>query len=526
MTKFMKSKESISSSLLLWDERSTEVSIEETYDLKVWPVTNILNEGPINFVIPPQPKGMMSDIHICTKIKLQKNGEDLNNLEDMISITNNFANSLWGQVDIQVDDRIDLTQSMKNAYAYQTFFNHVLNTESTHSDYLYTNELFKMDEGATKNFARMLTIDNLDWDEKIDLKSLMTEKDRTDEEVATIVQNVKELVKNYNGDNISTTIAQIHTALGQGTPIYTPERAKYFDLILNGYIPKTIPGSNTSASERVSKICRGESITLFSKLQCPLFNTSKCLPTDMKIRISLTKNSDDFYLLDNTATKNSLYIEDCHLAVSYYRPRDSILQHIEQRIQKEPAHYTITRPELIVKPISNAGRIIRLTDLFHDKLPSHAFFCLQESRDFEGSRGGNPYIFIPFKKFQFYLNGKPYFTDPLEVKSVKYLGGVDYIYSGYEEFLRQLYETIGKDLKGDCLINSSNFQLNFMVGMSFGADRSSITENHLNLQEKASTYLEIDMGINDVPEDMVLIVYALFDRQVEIDGERKVKIIE
>ena len=32
----------------------------------------------------------------------------------------------------------------------------------------------------------------------------------------------------------------------------------------------------------------------------------------MKIRISLTKNSDDFYLLDNTATKNSLYIEDCY----------------------------------------------------------------------------------------------------------------------------------------------------------------------------------------------------------------------
>ena len=72
MTKFIKSKESISSSLLLWDERPTEVSIEETYDLKVWPVTNILNEGPINFVIPPQPKGMMSDIHICTKIKLQE----------------------------------------------------------------------------------------------------------------------------------------------------------------------------------------------------------------------------------------------------------------------------------------------------------------------------------------------------------------------------------------------------------------------------------------------------------------------
>ena len=34
-----------------------------------------------------------------------------------------------------------------------------------------------------------------------------------------------------------------------------------------------------------------------------------------------------------------------------------------------------------------------------------------------------------------------------------------------------------------------------MVGLSFGADKSSLAERHLNLQEKASTYLEIDMGI-------------------------------
>ena len=35
-----------------------------------------------------------------------------------------------------------------------------------------------------------------------------------------------------------------------------------------------------------------------------------------------------------------------------------------------------------------------------------------------------------------------------------------------------------------------------MVGISFGADKSSVMENHMNIQEKASTYLEIDMGIN------------------------------
>ena len=44
-----------------------------------------------------------------------------------------------------------------------------------------------------------------------------------------------------------------------------------------------------------------------------------------------------------------------------------------------------------------------------------------------------------------------------------------------------------------------------MVDMSFGADRNSPAERHLNLREKASTYLEIVMGIDDLPEDLFLI---------------------
>ena len=62
-----------------------------------------------------------------------------------------------------------------------------------------------------------------------------------------------------------------------------------------------------------------------------------------------------------------------------------------------------------------------------------------------------------------------------------------------------------------------------MVGISFGADRSSLSERHLNLQKKASTYLEIDLGINEnFPADMILIIYAVYDIQIQIDAQRKI----
>ena len=122
MTKFINSRESFSTSLSLWNDRPTQVAVQEAYDLKVWPVTNILNEGPINFVIPPQPKGMVDDVHIITKFKLEKEGIDLEKEpSNTVSVVNNFAGSLWGQVDVQFDDRVDIMQSMKNSYSYQFF---------------------------------------------------------------------------------------------------------------------------------------------------------------------------------------------------------------------------------------------------------------------------------------------------------------------------------------------------------------------------------------------------------------------
>ena len=93
----------------------------------------------------------MTDIFIITKLKVFNNGQEITTRQDFLSVVNYFANSIiWGQVDIQVDDRVDITQSMKNAYAYQTFFNHALNSESNRSDYLFYNEPFKKDVGQTK----------------------------------------------------------------------------------------------------------------------------------------------------------------------------------------------------------------------------------------------------------------------------------------------------------------------------------------------------------------------------------------
>ena len=66
MTKFIESGESIDSSLLLWQKNHTQIAIEDVYDLKVYPVSSIFNEGAINFDLAPQPKGLLSNVTMST----------------------------------------------------------------------------------------------------------------------------------------------------------------------------------------------------------------------------------------------------------------------------------------------------------------------------------------------------------------------------------------------------------------------------------------------------------------------------
>ena len=198
MSKFINSRESVTSPLLLWQDVPTQVSVQETYDLKIWPVTNIYNDGPINFNLPPQPNGMLTSVDVVTKFSIHDSGAPITGgIQKNVSIINNFSNALWELVEIRLDGRIELMQSMRNAYAYQTFFNHALNTEIDHGDYLFQNEIFLMDQGIDKADAEDIhaiamdsdraikkltttlldTTDGADIDYAVELKKLLIDTD-------------------------------------------------------------------------------------------------------------------------------------------------------------------------------------------------------------------------------------------------------------------------------------------------------------------------------------------------------------
>ena len=488
MSKFTNSNEAISSSLMLWQTKPTQVSVKESYDTKVWPISNIFNEGPITFSIPEQPHGMVKNIEIVTKFKIQKDGKDFSVEQDNLSIINNFPNSLWQIVDVTINGRSNIMQPLKNAYPYTSFFNMVFNHDDSQVDYLGYKELFFMDNG-----------------DKYEIKS----GDKL---------FVSDYSKMYStvGQKIFAVNGKVKVSIGDIVTSYAKDETE------NSFAKMPNPSiKNQALYTRAKRVAKGQSVTTYSKLHCPLFNTNKVLPTRMDIRITLTKNTDDFLLRCPKDEKYSISIEDVHLQVTYYQPQDAIQRKIESLLESEPIPYFVQRPELIVRPITATTKVIRVNDIFPSKLPSYAFFCVQKSADFEGKRESNPFSFIPFEKMNIFIGGKPFFQDELEARLK-----TDSQEPDFTQFLVQLYKTLGREYKGNCLINSKNFYTHFCVAASFTADKSPANASYLNLQEQGSCSIEIDTGKDSGLTNCLLIVYASYDRQIKINPDRSIDIIE
>ena len=135
MLKFKDSTSSIISELLLWQKTPTQTAVRDTYEIRVHPTASSYEEGLLNFEIPPQSRAMMSNIEIVSSFRVKKGTANLED-NDQCTIVNSIAGSLWSLVDVIFGDRVNLTQSMRNSYAYQSFFNHILNSDKNREDFL------------------------------------------------------------------------------------------------------------------------------------------------------------------------------------------------------------------------------------------------------------------------------------------------------------------------------------------------------------------------------------------------------
>ena len=441
MSKYTQSKEALDSHLLLWDIRPTQTSIEEKYEINVYPATTYEDTygAPIDFVIPNQPNGCLYDIELMTTWQIKKGAATLLD-KDNVSIVNNFSNAIWSFVDIQVGNRVNIMQSMEQAYAYQTFFNTVLNNGSNRTDYLNETETFVMDTGQSKS----------------------------DTECVIFFDDDAKKILNKGGE------------------------------------------------KRAKQIRLSEEITSKTKLHAPLLNHSKVLPTNMSVKVTLTRNKNNFLLLSNDED-HIVDIKKVHLICTYLRPREVVLNLLEERLKQSPALYDIESPQISMRTIPKDVKQYTLYDFFPSKLPKASFFALVTASDLAGGYKRNPFTFNRMASFQIYIDNREFYNFPIKFVN----NGDDRL--DFSQAYIQLYKALGLDRSGDCLINGDNFKINYMIGAVLTADKSHL--NHLNLQKTADVRIELELQ-NTATEPMVLVTYSLYDKLYSIDKDRQLTIIE
>lgn len=265
---------------------------------------------------------------------------------------------------------------------------------------------------------------------------------------------------------------------------------------------------NEGAKRRSELISKSKSLTLISDLYCTLFKGSKRLIPNLEFTVSLTKNDPEFVLMSSAASKFKIQFERVYLKVTYIQPEPFYLPLLEQRLTSSPALYEGHKTEISTFGIQSGVTKYLFNNIVRGALPHFMVFCVQDRGSMSGSYNSNPYTFHPFKSIQIYLNNQEYFPEPLEASK-----------DDDTLMLNHFYESLGYDVKGNCLINRNNFRAHFMVPIVLSRDRT--VKFHHNLQEVVDFKVLIEFE-QETAADQVLLVYSAHNQIIKIDSERNV----
>lgn len=294
--------------------------------------------------------------------------------------------------------------------------------------------------------------------------------------------------------------------MDEATSKANSENTTIYPAAENGVTP---PPANQSALSRGKMIEQGKSVTLISDLNCSLFKTGKLLPSNLDVRVSLTKNYDGYVLLEEAAGTHKLKFDKCFLRVTMQQPTDFCLNLIEQKLLKTPALYQSEEGKVSFHSIPAGNALVTINNLFpQGRLPLMFTFGVQDRTALGNARNKNPYTFHKVKKVQIYVDGKPFFPSAIQGSTMH-----------FDSF----YQTIGYKTTGDCLINPDNYNIHSLFAVDLTADRTA-NKHHLNLSRSGEIKLDLEFP-EEVDEGRILLVYAYYDRIIEINSDRNIRIL-
>ena len=269
--------------------------------------------------------------------------------------------------------------------------------------------------------------------------------------------------------------------------------------------------TNKNGAHRATRIAQGRKVHLVSDFNVSLFKQDKLLPTELDIRVNLTKNYSEFILLSAATKTEKVVFDSVILRCTFQRPTDVILNLLNERLSKENARFHADKTVLTFHPIAQGALELTIQNLFNGRLPYYFLVGVQDRAALARDRTKNPFSLYPLKKVQLYTNGIEFFPKAIEQSAHDntfmwdmLLNQSGYIHQGdtmlYDRY--DCYPAIAFDLTQDKSVNAHGVNLS----------REGVARLTIGFEE-------------ETPANRVLMVLACYEQIVEVTKDRQVILV-
>lgn len=210
--------------------------------------------------------------------------------------------------------------------------------------------------------------------------------------------------------------AYIDTVLNYGTD------ATKTQLALGGFFMDDVDKLDTiedtenyGTEQRRNLLYNSAVVNLYSKLDVDVFSTPRLLINGIDLKITLTLNEKQFYLMEKNESKiniikSSVFIRHC-------RVNENILLMHHKMLNAQNAIYPYSKSNLKSFTIPSLISSYQIDNIVSGVLPNSLIFGFVSNEAFNGKKSVSPYNFQNFglSSFTLYVNGIPISGHPLEI---------------------------------------------------------------------------------------------------------------
>lgn len=286
--------------------------------------------------------------------------------------------------------------------------------------------------------------------------------------------------------------------------------------------PDVYDSANRNKMNLVKRLLKSQGsqhVFTMGRLHSELFDQPKLLPPNTVLDVELDRNSTDFLKLTQQDDQNHyVKLDQCYLLVRIARVNTAVTNDIEHMTFKgKSLMYPIRRVEMSYYSKGPNTNDLSKTDIFNNKvLPRRIFICMVRQTAFSGSGNQDPFNYQHFnlRRIALRTGGRIEPLPPLEC---------DFDRKDWLKPLYALRSATGSFLNdGEIGIDFDNFtKRNVIVGWDLTGSRIRAGEAFEMIRNKT---VDLEIKLAEPIADFVVnvIIYAEFDSEIEINENRDV----